>query len=123
MLEDIISLIPGQELSADDIQKLEHRFKEKAFKAIDVVANHSIEQLYFVPSGREIWAVPGREKIHLVLRNTYCDCLDFYLNVVIKGKNECCYHLLAVEIANKLGKFKQAILQDSTYRRSKNKFK
>src|SRR5271157_928458 len=124
MLENILTeLIPGPELTAQDIQKLENRFKEKAFKAIDAVATRSIEQIYFSPSGRELWAVPGREKTHLVLRNTYCDCLDFYLNVVIKGKYECCYHLLAVEIANKLEKFSKCIIKDRDYRRTKNKFK
>jgi len=79
--------------------------------------------LKFAPSGRELWSVPGLEKKHLVLRHTYCDCIDFYLNVVIKGKTECCYHLLTVEIANKLGNYTQISLNDVEYENIRNKFK
>ena len=124
MLEKITSeLSPGNELSPDDTLSLKNHFKEKARKAIEVVQNNSVRLITFTPSGREFWCVSGQEKEHLVLRQTYCDCIDFYMNVVIKGRNECCYHLLAVEIANKLKRFNHISANDEEYGKVRNKFK
>ncbi len=124
MLEKILSeLSPGNELSPSDSLSLKNRFNEKATKAIDVIQNNLVQLISFAPSGREFWSVSGQEKEHLVLRQTYCDCVDFYLNVVIKGRNECCYHLLAIEIANKLKRFNHISANDEQYGNVRNKFK
>ncbi len=124
MLEKTLSeLSPGNELTQEDIMYLDNHFKEKATRSIEVVQKNKIQEMIFTPSGREFWCVQGHEKPHLVLRYTYCDCLDFYMNVVIKGKSECCYHLLAVEIANKLKLYRSISANDEEYGKVRNKFK
>ncbi len=124
MLEKIISeLSPGNELSPDDVLTLDNRFKEKATRALEAVQKKAVQLITFKPSERELWGVTGQEKTHLVLRHTYCDCVDFYMNVVIKRKNECCYHLIAVEIANKLKIYNHISANDEEYGKVRNKFK
>lgn len=124
MLEKIISELSfGKELSSNDVEYLKHQFKGKAIRAIEAVQNNSVYLFTFLPSGREFWCVSGREEDHLVFRQTYCDCLDFYMNIVIKGKEECCYHLLAVEIAKKMEKIHHITMNDEEYKKVRNKFK
>ncbi len=124
MLEKILSeLSPGNELSTDDILNLDKRFKERATKALEAVQKNAVQLITFAPSERELWSVTGHEETHLVLRQTYCDCVDFYMNVVIKRKNECCYHLIAVEIANKLKKYNHISANDEQYGKLTKTFK
>ena len=124
MLEKIISeLSMGNELTLIDVQHLQIHFKEKATRAIEVVKNSSVQLITFLPSKREFWCVSGQEKTHFLLRQTYCDCVDFYMNVVIKQRSECCYHLLAIEIANKLKKYTHISANDEEYLKVRNKFK
>src|SRR4030042_2890157 len=121
MLEKIISeLSIGNELTDTDAKHLHIQFKEKAPKAIEAVENNAVQQITFKPSKREFWCVAGSEKPHLLLRQTYCDCVDFYMNVVIKQKSECCYHLLAVEIACKLKKYDRISANDEEYVKGRN---
>ena len=124
MLEKILSeLSPGNELTTDDVLNLDKCFKEKATRALEAVQKNAVQLITFTPSEREIWSVKGQEKTHLVLRHTYCDCVDFYMNVVIKRKNECCYHLIAVEIANKLKKYNRISANDEEYGKVRKTFK
>ncbi len=124
MLEKILSeLSPGNEISPDDVQTLDNHFKEKATKAFEAIQKKAVQLITFSPSNREFWSVKGQEKTHLVLRHTYCDCVDFYMNVVIKRKNECCYHLIAVEIANKLKTFNHISANDEQFGKVRNTFK
>ncbi len=124
MLEKILSeLSPGKELTPDDKLALESRFKERATTALDTVQKNAVQLITFIPSQREIWSVKGHEETHLVLRQTFCDCVDFYMNVVIKRKNECCYHLIAVEIANKLKTYKHISANDEQFGKVRNTFK
>ncbi|HXQ92885.1 MAG TPA: hypothetical protein VN739_07740, partial [Nitrososphaerales archaeon] len=60
----------------------------------------------FLPSGRKLWTVVGRECDFLVdfdlgsQDKMYCSCSDFYFRVLSERIPEC-YHLLAVKIALK----------------------
>ncbi|BEP18016.1 hypothetical protein PYJP_13680 [Pyrofollis japonicus] len=53
----------------------------------------------------ELWAVMGRESDYLVIRRMYCNCPHFSIRVVNEEKTVPCYHLIAVELAEKTGRF------------------
>ncbi len=53
----------------------------------------------------ELWVVMGRESDYLVIRGTYCSCPHFVIRVVNGESTTPCYHLVAVEIAVKQGRF------------------
>ncbi len=53
----------------------------------------------------ELWIVIGRESDYLVVRGTYCSCPHFQVRVVGMEKPEPCYHLVAVELAARTGRF------------------
>ncbi len=75
-------------------------------KARDVVESQSVKLHRFLPSGRTIWTVVGRDCDFLVdldlesQDKSYCSCSDFYFRVLSERIPEC-YHLLAVKIAMK----------------------
>ena len=62
MLENILSELSQEtQLTAADIQNLNAQFKEKAFKAINII-NRMIESYHFWPSGREFRHARERKK-------------------------------------------------------------
>jgi predicted nucleic acid-binding Zn finger protein len=73
-------------------------------KARDVVESQGVKLHRFLPSGRTIWTVVGRDCDFLVDFSSepqdrlYCSCSDFYFRVLSERIPEC-YHLLAAKIA------------------------
>ncbi|ABM80933.1 hypothetical protein [Hyperthermus butylicus] len=53
----------------------------------------------------ELWVVLGRESDYLVVPGTYCSCPHFMIHVLGMGQLEPCYHLVAVELARRTGRF------------------
>jgi len=53
----------------------------------------------------EIWAVIGREADYIVIRGVYCSCPHFQIRVIGMGIAEPCYHMVAVELAARTGRF------------------
>jgi predicted nucleic acid-binding Zn finger protein len=53
----------------------------------------------------ELWVVIGREADYLVLRGTYCSCPHFQIRVLGMHIDEPCYHLVAVELAARTGRY------------------
>ncbi len=53
----------------------------------------------------ELWVVMGRESDYLVIRGTYCSCPHFVIRVVNGETTMPCYHLVAVEMAIRQGRF------------------
>jgi predicted nucleic acid-binding Zn finger protein len=75
-------------------------------KARGVVESQAVKLHRFLPSGRTIWTVVGKDCDFIVdidLENPdrlYCSCSDFYFRVLSQKIPEC-YHLLALEMALK----------------------
>lgn len=66
----------------------------------------------FKPSGNYFYIVEGPTGKHVVMGDIYCSCMDFYLNVVIRGKRKYCYHIAAVDISEDLGTLRVRELKD-----------
>ena len=82
------------------VRLLRRKFGERGVRALQKVLSRSVAKCCFKPSNLEIWIVRGRSgKEHLVLPKFFCDCEDFYLNVVIRRKVEACHHIIAQVIA------------------------
>ncbi len=92
-------------------------YGERFSKALRVLSNRGVKLFRFSPSGILIWMVEGKERDYLVIPLIYCDCDDFYLNVVIRGESDICYHLIAQAIAEALGFFTLIELPDELYER------
>ncbi len=70
-----------------------------ALKALKSALRGGVEKHVFRPSGKHIYVVRGPTGSHLVMGELACSCLDYYLNVVIRGKRKLCYHIAAVAIS------------------------
>lgn len=53
----------------------------------------------------ELWVVIGRESDYLVIRKTYCNCPHFTIRVIGGESSTPCYHLIAIEMAIRQGRF------------------
>jgi predicted nucleic acid-binding Zn finger protein len=53
----------------------------------------------------ELWVVIGREADYLVIRGTYCSCPHFQIRVLGMQVVEPCYHMVAVELAARTGRY------------------
>ncbi len=77
-----------------------------ALKALKSALRGGVEKHVFSPSGKHIYVVRGPTGPHLVMGELACSCLDYYLNVVIRGKRNLCYHIAAVVISEEEKSFK-----------------
>ena len=100
VLKSILGKIKEKgELNEELIEELRTIFPDKIEKTIEIL-NKGIIQYKFIPSGRKVWVAIGSKNIpHLIYPDLYCDCIDFYKNVVIKKKSDLCKHILAHRIA------------------------
>jgi len=89
-------------------------------KAQAVVDSQGVKLHRFLPSGRTIWTVVGRECDFLVdidpedETKLYCACSDFYYRVLSTKVSEC-YHLLAYKIALKQELYVTVNFSDEEY--------
>ena len=111
------------ELDEDLIRELKELFPEKHEKTLEIL-NKGIIRYSFIPSNRIIWAAVGsKNKLHLIFPSLYCDCIDFYKNVVINRKSILCKHLLAQLISFSLNNFEEVSLKDADFTKFINQFK
>jgi len=113
-----ILYISDKRLSIKFNQKLSSQngyYGKKVQKALKLVSERSVKLHKFLPSGREIWTVVGREGDQLVDDSQpYCSCGHFYYRV-LSHKDDICYHLLGLKIAKKMQKFDVIEFQDAEY--------
>ncbi len=96
---------------------------KKLKKAIKAVESLSVKKYIFKPSNRIVWIVVGKEREYFVIPNMYCQCNEFYINVVVRRKSKTCYHVLAQSIAEKIGKYEVYEVADGDYTRLINEWK
>lgn len=83
-------------------EESEKKMKKEAEKA---VSDGRVKLYIFKPSNRKRWIVVGRHQDYLVLPDAgYCSCSDFFFRVM-SGEKPTCYHLIAVRLARKMGRY------------------
>jgi predicted nucleic acid-binding Zn finger protein len=109
------SILRDKVISGKALEELAAKYEERFWRALKIVAEHRVKQYVFEPSRRTMWIVVGKEKDYLVLSDFYCSCKDFYLNAVIRQKNQLCYHLLAKIIGKSLNLYERFNVPDSQF--------
>ena len=95
----------------------------KYSNAEELVSSKAVKKYIFTPSLKTVWIVVGREKEYFVMPGFYCQCDDFYINVVIRKRSKLCYHLFAQALAERLGNFEVYEVPDSDFIRLNNEWK
>jgi predicted nucleic acid-binding Zn finger protein len=78
-------------------------------KAVSSALSRRIHLIHKEP---EIYFFLGEERDHILLREKFCNCMDFLLNVVIRKKRVSCYHLLALCISLEKGYIVERVVED-----------
>jgi len=119
MKEEILALLKDIQqkhgLSGTSLTKLNQLCGKRFWKALQAVSNNLVKRYIFSPSGREVWIVVGKNRDYRVLSEIYCDCEDFYVNVIVKRRAEFCYHIIAKILAEALGVFAAIPVDDAKY--------
>jgi predicted nucleic acid-binding Zn finger protein len=79
-----------------------------------IVSSGSVKRMLFIPSGKTIWVVIGRDNEYWTdpeLR--FCSCNDFYFRTLSRGQD--CYHLRSVIKAIEQKAFTTIEFNDSEY--------
>lgn len=80
----------------------------------DAVTSGSVKQMLFLPSGRKLWIVVGKDNEYWADPDLgFCSCKDFYFTT-LSGGDEC-YHLKSVRKAALEKKFTAVEFADSEY--------
>jgi predicted nucleic acid-binding Zn finger protein len=115
-LEAVLNSIKKQQaLSGSSLVTLNKLCGTRFWKAIQAVANDLVKKYVFEPSGREAWVVVGKTRDYRVLSEIYCDCEDFYINVIVKRNADLCYHILAQILADALNSYSKIRVDDMRY--------
>jgi predicted nucleic acid-binding Zn finger protein len=104
-----------QGISGSELVILAQFFGDRFWKALQAVANDLVKKYIFEPSGRDAWIIVGKTRDYRVLSEVYCDCDDFYINVIVKRNASLCYHILAKILAEALGVFSEIRVDDMMY--------
>ncbi len=104
-----------QGISGSELVVLAQFFGDRFWKALQAVVNDLVKKYTFEPSGRDAWIVVGKARDYRVLSEVYCDCDDFYINVIVKRSADLCYHILAKILAEALGVFSEICVDDMMY--------
>jgi predicted nucleic acid-binding Zn finger protein len=78
------------------------------------VRSGSVKQMLFLPSGKKLWVVIGRDNEYWTDPELgFCSCKDFYFTTLSGGQD--CYHLKSVRKAIQQTGFKAIEFDDSDY--------
>jgi predicted nucleic acid-binding Zn finger protein len=107
-----------------ELQKLlRDEYGLKYSNAEELVSAKAVKKYIFSPSHKTVWIVVGREKEYFVMPGFYCQCDDFYINVVIRKRSKLCYHLFAQALAEHLNNYETFEVPDSDFIRLNNEWK
>lgn len=120
MLDEVEKQGSIKEETKEGLQK---KYGLRFDQAEKLVSSMAVKKYVFKPSGKIIWIVVGRKKEYFVIPKIYCQCDDFYINVVIRRKMSFCYHLFAQAIAEKRVSYEIFDLPDSDFKRLNNEWK
>ncbi len=94
---------------------LSKTFQKRSDQALLLIESGKISKFHFNPSGRTVWIVTGRKDEYQVLPETmFCTCDDYYFRVMGR-KKQLCYHLIAQQLTEAMGKYRQDSLRDAEY--------
>ena len=105
----------GKTLDPKSLAELRGKFGEKLDRALKAFEDGHVKKYTFKPSKRQVWIVVGRTRDYQVIPRLFCMCDDFYLNVVVRGSDPLCYHILAQMIAEVTQKFDKIEERDQKY--------
>lgn len=123
IIEEILTSIEKNGLNESTKKRFEELYGAKFLKAIEAVDSYSVKKYVFLPSNRTVWIVIGKKREYFVIPKLYCQCNEFYINVVIRRKSDLCYHILAQAIAEKIGKYETYKVPDSDFIRLNEEWK
>lgn len=80
----------------------------------DAVESGSVKQMLFLPSGKKLWIVVGRDNEYWSDPDLgFCSCKDYYFSTLSGGQE--CYHLKSVRKAMQENRFVTIEFDDSEY--------
>lgn len=79
-----------------------------------LVSSGSVKQMLFLPSGKKLWVVIGRDNEYWTDPELgFCSCKDFYFTTLSGGQD--CYHLKSVRKTIQQRGFTAIEFDDSDY--------
>ncbi len=109
-------------LDEDGKQRLIEAFQKRFNQAMELVEEEKVSKYVFSPSGRTIWVVAGKHGEYQVLpESMFCSCDDYFFRVM-SGKKQVCYHIIAQQMGEALGKYRTTDLADSNYAQMTSKW-
>ncbi len=90
-------------------------FQKRFQQALGLAEGGRVRKYQFSPSGRTVWVVTGRGRDYQVLPDSlFCTCDDYYFRVM-EHKKQLCYHIIAQQLSDAMGKHSVVELTDSRY--------
>ena len=104
-------------LSIESIERLSDVFSVPQISKVKEIMSE-IVKVVFHPSNRQVWMKLGTDKDYILYPHTFCSCMDFFLQGILKNRNYYCKHLIAQGIVEVLSKHQdiEVIERDENFR-------
>lgn len=84
-------------------------------KAIEAASGGCVKRHTFLPSGRSIFTVVGRNAEEFIdPKKSFCSCESYFYGV-LSAKTKSCYHILSYKIADESGLVEEVRFDDEEY--------
>lgn len=113
-IDEVLPRIKDGIIPETDLHDLKIHYGERFSRGYETVLEKRVMKYVFNPSNRIVWIVLGKTRDYLQIGTRFCNCDDFFRNV-INEKSEICYHLLARLLAESLNAYKTYDVSDERY--------
>ena len=99
----------------NDLKTLHTLFEDRFWKSLELAILSCVKKYTFSPSNRIVWIVSTDNKDYLTYDDFFCNCNDFYLNIVKRRNFRYCKHILAKQISISLNNYETIEIEDDRY--------
>ncbi|MBD3230694.1 MAG: hypothetical protein GF329_21125 [Candidatus Lokiarchaeota archaeon] len=103
-------------ISRKQFNILEQLYRKRFWKGLKLSIQDSVKKYIFLPSKRIVWIVSSESRDYYTLDNYFCNCKDFFINVVSRRETKYCKHLIAKLLSISLENYESIEIADDRYR-------
>lgn len=74
---------------------------------LSLIYSYRFTKIKVKDGDREVWIYGGPERDYVIIPRAFCSCMDFAIRVVSRREAPYCKHLLGLEVARRLGKYRE----------------
>ncbi|TFF89210.1 MAG: hypothetical protein EU549_01380 [Promethearchaeota archaeon] len=106
----------NKSISLKQFKTLDGLFDKRFWKGLKLSIQNNVKKYIFLPSKRIVWIVSSESRDYYTLDNFFCNCKDFFINIVSRREIKYCKHLIAKLLSISLDNYDSIEIADDRYK-------